>query len=72
MLSSIPSFAMYVTPQNRFLLPGTRQLYADIFMNSGSVPTERARKAWLVPLHFEKCMTDILPLAIQIELYFVV
>ena len=70
LLSDIPPFAIFVIRHDSFLLPETSQLYVNMFMNSGSTPKERARKAWLIPLHFEKCMTDMLPLAIQIELYF--
>ena len=69
LLSSIPPFALYVSRHDSFLLPETSQLYVDMFMNS-STTIERARKAWLMPLRFEKCMADIVPLAIQIELYF--
>ena len=45
-------------------------LYVDTFINSGSTITERARQAWLMPFYFKNCMNDILPLGIQIELYF--
>ena len=61
---------MCVSPNDSSLMQGTSQLYIDMFMNSCSTVVERARKAWLMPLHFIKCMSDMLPLAIQIELYF--
>ena len=69
-LSAIPPFAMYVSCHESFLMSGSSKLYADMFMNAGVTTMDRAQKAWVMPLYFEKCMTDILPLAIQIELYF--
>ena len=69
-LYNIPPFAMYVSHKYSFSMPDTRWLYVDMFMNSCSSVEERAKQTWLIPLHFEKCMTDMLPLAIQIELYF--
>ena len=70
-LSSIPLFALKVLPYDPFNLQLVYNgSYIDKFMNSGSSTTERARRAWLMPFVFYKSMSDIMPLAIQIELYF--
>ena len=72
-LSSIPPFYLCTSMSNHDTYNNSRdaeQLYAEKFMNSGLTVMERAREAWLMPLMFGKYMTDIVPLAIQIELYF--
>ena len=45
-------------------------LYVEEFVNSGTEFIQRARKAWLFNIEFLKSKSDVLPLAIQIELYF--
>ena len=69
-LSSIPPFYLCTPHHDTYSRRMAEQLYADKFMNSGLTVMERAREAWLMPLRFERLMTDVVPLAIQIELYF--
>ena len=69
-LSSIPPFAFWVFPFARYDNAEAEQLYAETFMNSRNTIFARAGKAWLMPLSFEKYMTALVPLAIQIELFF--
>ena len=70
LLSSIPPFAVNVRQSFCGETTDAKELYVDKFLKSESTIMQRARKAWLMQLHFEKSMTDIVPLAIQIELYF--
>ena len=70
-LSSVPPFALYCHECTSILSKNvTKQLYIDTFLESGITMTQRAKKAWLFDLDFTKDMTDVVPLAIQIELYF--
>ena len=68
-LSSIPPFVLfdriYFSQKNN----EAKQLYKDMFLDS-DITVIRARKAWMFNLVFRKYMTDVVPLAIQIELYF--
>ena len=70
LLSSIPPFACGLSTWGGFERTEAKRLYVDMFMNSKSTTIERLRKAWLMPLFIETRMTDVVPLAIQIELYF--
>ena len=65
LLSIIPPCALYLPISGE-----TISMYANKFLNSTSTQMQRARDAWLMDIAFDKCMSDILPLAIQIELYF--
>ena len=47
-----------------------RRLYVDMFLDSDITVIQRARKAWMFALYLEKDMAYLVPLAIQIELYF--
>ena len=69
-LSSIPPFYLCISNHDPYKRREAEQLYAEKFMNSGLTVMERAREAWLTPLRFHKYMMDVVPLAIQIELYF--
>ena len=66
-LSSIPPYVM-LNARNK----GKKQLYVDIFLDSGTTLIQRIRKAWMFDLLFKKDMIDSvpLPMGIQIELYF--
>ena len=61
-LSNIPPYAIYVGTSSA--------LYVDMFLDSDTTIIQRARKAWMFELNFSKHMSDLLPLGIQIELYF--
>ena len=63
-LSNIPPFAIYAGANK------SAQLYKDMFLNSDTTTIQRARKAWMFEMPFSKCMSEMLPLGIQIELYF--
>ena len=65
-LSNIPPFALYEYAVDDF----EECLYADKFMDSSSTAMQRAKQAWLTDIVFPKCMAEILPLGIQIELFF--
>ena len=67
MLSSIPPFTMY---HDHFIETDAKQLYVDTFLDSDITTIHRARKAWMFDLTFAQAMTNVVPLAIQIELYF--
>ena len=67
MLSSIPPFAMY---HKNFIGNDAKQLYVDMFLDSEDTMIERARTAWMFDLKVKKNMADMVPLAIQIEIYF--
>ena len=66
MLSSIPPFARYYSYKD---LTGSevQQRYVDMFLDSDMSTIQRARKAWMFDLVFT--INDLVPLAIQIELY---
>ena len=67
MLSSIPPFAMYAM---YFIDNDAKLLYVDMFLDSDDTVIGRARTAWMFNLHVTKDKTDVVPLAIQIEIYF--
>ena len=67
LLSSIPPYALY-TPTTTSA--AAKCMYVERFLNSSCTAIQRAREAWLTDLVIDNCMSDILPLAIQIELYF--
>ena len=66
-LSSIPPFAMYHNKNTGTSHYVDEQLYVDMVLDS-EMP--RPRKAWLFDLIIDKDMTGVVPLGIQIELYF--
>ena len=68
MLSSIPPFAMY---NNQFLDTDAKQLYVDKILDSDITMIQRAKEAWMYDFSLMLGMIDVVPLAIQIELYFV-
>ena len=63
-LSSIPPYVMY----NESVINEGEQLYADMFLDSHSTATQRARKAWMFCLEIIEEMISM-PTGIQIELY---
>ena len=65
-LSNIPPFALHELQEGH----EREQLYVDMFLDSDTTITQRARKAWMSRMLFTKDMSDSLPLGIQIELYF--
>ena len=69
-LSSIPPFALYFSNSDNQQRAEAERLYADIFLQSEHNIMHRTREAWLCDFHVGKPMTDIMPLAIQVELYF--
>ena len=67
MLSNIPPFAMYL---QRFIGNDAEQMYVDMFLDSDDTVIHRARTAWMLDLYVTENMTDVVPLAIQIEILF--
>ena len=69
MLSSIRPFALYESVSEN---SESIRLYLDKFLNSECTTLERAKKAWVSDIMFESKfnMTEVLPLAFQIELFF--
>ena len=65
-LSSIPPYVTFWP----VISNESKQLYVDMFLDSGTTVIQRARKAWMFHLFFKNDMTDSLPNGIQIELYF--
>ena len=68
-LSSIPPFAIYYNV-GRFEIFGNKQLYVDMILDSDIPMTQMPKKAWMFDLWFLKEMAELVPLGIQIELYF--
>ena len=69
-LSSIPPFVMcdainLIRPNNE-----NEQLYVDMFLDSDITVMQRVSRAWMFHMYIMKDMIDLVPLAIQIELYF--
>ena len=73
LLLSIPPFDMilYNPAGGKFVDKEAKQLYVDIFLHSDVTMIQRAKKAWMLDLCVTKNMTDLMPLAIQIELHFI-
>ena len=69
-LSNIPPYAMYVSIDEIIASNEDKELYASIFLDSDTSVIERAKTAWMFCLCFSKDMSDLLPLGINIELYF--
>ena len=67
LLSSIPPYTLY---RMGFIGKDAKQLYLDMFLESDDTVIQRARTAWMFDLNFMENMTDVVPLAIQIEIYF--
>ena len=68
-LSCIPPYAMHQRKLNK-ASNEAKDLYVDMFLNSNKTVLQRIRESWLLDMQFMKDFTDIVPLAIQIELYF--
>ena len=63
-LSSIPPFALHTQVRK-----DAQQLYYNMFSSSNETMIQKAKKAWMFDLKFNKTETYLLPLAIKIELY---
>ena len=66
-LSNISPFVLYYSARDSHR---RNNQYLDRFFKSSCTTTQRAKQAWLTDIMFADCMSDILPLGIQIELYF--
>ena len=69
-LSNIPPYAMHQLCESNFASNEAKQLYMDMFLDSHTTIIQRARKAWTLNLCIWENMAKVVPLAIQIELYF--
>ena len=69
-LSSIPPFAMYKNFSRICASKEAKELYVNMFLDSGVPMFQRARKAWMFDLFIAHNMSNMVPLAIQIELFF--
>ena len=69
-LSSIPPYALYYSGGAIYARNEMTNIYIDMFLNSNGATEEKMRTSWLFDLHLSKKNTDIMPFAIQIELYF--
>ena len=69
-LSSIPPFAMYINFWDMCASNEAKELYVNMFLDSGIPMFQRARTAWMFDLDITHDMTNMVPLAIQIELFF--
>ena len=69
-LSAIPPFAMYMRENTFIACNEDKELYVNMFLDSDTSISERAKKTWLFSLYFTKNMSDSLPLGLKIELYF--
>ena len=65
-ICSIPPFVLLDTNE----LTESSRLYVDKFINSDDSIIQRERKAWLYEFLIDKSKIEILPLAIQIEMFF--
>ena len=64
-LSSIPPFAL-----DYHDILQTWELYWDVYRNSSVAIIQKAKTAWMFEMIFPEDMSNFLPLAIKIELYF--
>ena len=69
-LSSISPFAMYMGDTEIRTCNESKQLYANMFLDSDIPISQRARTAWLFDLCITADTTNVVPLAIQIEMFF--
>ena len=69
-LSSIPPFAMYMNEWRMCASIEAKELYVNMFMDSGVPMFQRARKSWMFDLFIAHDMINMVPLAIQTELFF--
>ena len=69
-LSSIPPYALYYSGGAIYATNEMINIYIDMFLNSNGAIEEKMRTSWLFDLHLSKKNNDIMPSAIQIELYF--
>ena len=69
-LSSIPPYALYYSGGAIYARREMKNMYIDMFLNSNVATEEKLRTSWLFDLHLSKKNNDIMPFAIQIELYF--
>ena len=69
-LSSIPPYALCSKGCCYTHSADSRHLYADMFLDSDISIPEKARMAWMFEIVFKSNMSEKLPLAFQIELYF--
>ena len=69
-LSNIHPYAMHQLCDSNFASNEAKQLYIDMFLDSDTTIMQRARKAWTLNLYIWENMAEVVPLAIQIELYF--
>ena len=69
-LSSIPPFAMYMTERGICASNEAKELYVNMFLDSAVPMFQRARTAWMFDLIIVHDMINMVPLAIQIELFF--
>ena len=69
-VSGIPPFALFEPSLYRSQISDAEMLYMEEFVNSDTETIQRAREAWMFNIEFLKSKSDILPLAVQIELYF--
>ena len=69
-LSNIPPYALYYSGGAICTRNEMKNMYIDIFINSNAAIEEKLRTSWLFDLHFSKKNNDIMPYAIQIELFF--
>ena len=69
-LSSIPPFAMYMNDWGICASNEAKELYVNMFLDSGVPMFQRARTAWMFNLWIAHDMINMIPLAIKIELFF--
>ena len=72
-LSSIPPFAIYLNSRYPMKICSSneaKQFYVNMFLDSGISMIQRARMAWMFDLYITCEMTNMVPLAIGIELCF--
>ena len=78
-LSTVNQILSYITPfamfscckiPYHFVTTEAKELYVDRFINSEITVENRLKTAWLVPFPVDKKMAHVMPLAIQIELFF--
>ena len=69
-LSDIPPFVLFVSHYDDLNPTEADHLYVNAFLHSEIGTIERARQAWMCIFIVDKTQTDLMPLAIQIELYF--
>ena len=69
-LSSIPPYLIYFSGRINRARDEAKTSYLEMFLDLDITTTQRAKRAWMFDFVVAQDMTEVVPLAIQIEFYF--